>query len=169
MTGDQPPQKLQLMFEMSTSRLYTRPQAARKLVDDACEFFLRNIFPLSFQSCFKRIKTVVFSAVNPLLQDGPYRVVHRVEIWRAGRPNILTPEIWEEALAQSQGGLGAMSGRPVLLKNPIPSLKVGTCPWVENTFKDDFLVVLCADFHVFLDKHQRSLSIRCYPAPYHDR
>lgn len=59
--------------------------------------FYRNFVSGSLQHRFKRINWGVFCFRDFLLQDGPHRVLHCVEVWRVWQPNILTPKDEETA------------------------------------------------------------------------
>ena len=107
-------------------------------------------------------RTVAYRVAETFSSRMVHRVVHRVEIWRVGRPNILSPKAGKQLFAGGDCWVGRMRQCPVLLKRESgPSAATPRAPGHHGELVADGGI----DFGISFDEDQWCLPVGANSGP----
>lgn len=154
-------------FKVASLCVPTEHQTLAKIFCRGTHLFRRQSVPFPTQGTLQRLQTFVGLCAGPGLQNGPDAVVHRIEIWRVGRPFSRRDEVRKMGPAPLLSSFRLVRRCGVLLKCPTCIAEVLLSPrkygGLENVATVHFLV----DFDPFLHENEGGLAAGANSAPNH--
>ena len=93
-------------------------KARRKIFADSTHLFEGNFVPFPHGRAAQRLQTFMRISTSPRLQNGPHRIIHRVQVRGVGRPFLGTNEPRKIGLAPVLNFFCIVGWSRVLLKLP---------------------------------------------------
>ena len=143
-----------LLLNITTFLTYYSLESSPELAYGAPEVILRYLQPFSLQASFKRANIRVRTCAYLLLQDGPNRIINRIQV-RTGRwPLLFGNEVnflFSEPLL---GGVSCVSWSTILLEGPTRISKILTTETLHFSIQNEFTVGFRIDFYPSRDKNK---------------
>ena len=101
----------------------------------------------------RRLQTFMRISTSSRLQNGPHRIIHRVQVRRVGRPFLGTNEPRKIGLAPVLSFFCLVGRSRVLLKLPDSATEMALGPRLHNLL-ENFLEVAFVDFYTRIHKNK---------------
>ena len=125
------------LLNIATFHTYYRLEPSPELVYGAPELILRHLQTFSLQASFKRANIRVRTCAYLLLQDGPNRIIHRMQVRTGMWPLLCGNEVnflFSEPLL---GGVSCVSWSSILLEGPTRISKILTTETLHFSIQNE--------------------------------